>query len=50
MYLAKNNSLLKKNNVAYVSMVTKYPIIKILFVQIMKISVINYDHTLMATH
>ena len=28
MYLAKNNSLLK-NNVAYVSMATKYPIIKI---------------------
>ena len=28
LYLAKNNTLLKKN-VAYVSMATKYPIIKI---------------------
>ena len=29
MYLAKNNTLLKRTYVAYVSMATKYPIIKI---------------------
>ena len=51
MYLAKNNTLLK-NNVAYVSMATKYPIIKIVICANYedighKLLPDTYDHTLM---
>ena len=53
MYLAKNNTLLK-NNVAYVSMATKYPIIKIVICanyenigHKLLPDTYDYDHTLM---
>ena len=51
MYLAKNNTLLK-NNVAYVSMATKYPIIKIVICENYEnighiLLPDTYDHTLM---
>ena len=51
MYLAKNITLLK-NNVAYVSMATKYPIIKIVICANYedighKFLPDTYDHTLM---
>ena len=51
MYLEKNNTLLK-NNVAYFSMATKYPIIKIVICANYedighKLLPDTYDHTLM---